>query len=91
MNSESTTPWSTEEFREILREIARTRMPFGRYGPEKHPPAGLPIRQLPLEYLLWMKERSFPRGRLGKLLESVCQIKEAGCGEILFAPGLSSD
>jgi len=68
-----------------LEEISRTRMPFGKYGPQAHPPGGVPIYDLPVEYLLWFKQKGFPRGRLGELLALVCQIKSDG-SEAVFQP-----
>ena len=34
-----------------LAEIEKTRMPFGKFGPKSFPPAGVPIYDLPAEYL----------------------------------------
>jgi uncharacterized protein (DUF3820 family) len=82
-------PDDAEAFRrelgEALAEIGRLRMPFGKYGPEKFPPAGVPIYDLPVEYLLWFRQKGFPRGRLGELLEMVLQIKLDGA-EAVFEP-----
>lgn len=74
-----------EGFREILSEIANTCMPFGRYGPEFFPPRGVPLFDLPPEYLQWFSQRGFPTGRLGELMEAVYEIKEAGM-DCLFDP-----
>jgi len=67
-----------EDFRRLLLEIGRTRMPFGKFGPKDYPPAGVPIMDLPPEYLGWFKASSFPKGRLGELMAIVCEIKETG-------------
>ena len=74
-----------EDFRNLLMEIHRTRMPFGMFGKEKYPPGSVPIYDLPEEYLLWFKQRSFPKGRLGELMAHVCEIKETGM-DSLFEP-----
>ena len=63
-----------EEFRAILGEIGNTSMPFGRFGPKDFPPRGLPIMDLPEEYLAWFQQRGFPNGRLGELLEVVSKM-----------------
>lgn len=68
-----------------MEEIGKTFMPFGKFGPLQHPPRGVPIYDLPVEYLLWFKHKGFPKGKLGKLLELVCQIKVDGA-EIVFEP-----
>ncbi len=65
-----------EDFRNLLTEIHRTHMPFGMFGKDKYPPRGVPIFDLPEEYLMWFKQREFPKGRLGELMAHVCEIKE---------------
>ena len=74
-----------EEFRELLVEIGDTNMPFGRFGPDHFPPRGLPIIDLPEEYLAWFQQRGFPNGRLGELLEVVWGIKDVGMDSV-FEP-----
>ena len=71
-----------EDFRNLLGEIGRMRMPFGKYGPAAVPPAGMPLHDLPGEYLIWFKERGFPKGRLGELMAVVCEIKEVGMDSV---------
>jgi uncharacterized protein (DUF3820 family) len=67
-----------------LAEIERTHMPFGRYGPERFPPRGMPLSRLPYEYLAYFARREFPRGRLGELMMIVYQLKCDGA-EAVFA------
>lgn len=67
-----------EEFRQLLVEIDATRMPFGKY-------AGMPLPDLPPEYLAWFAERGFPHGRLGELLAQVHEIKQVGM-DMVFDP-----
>lgn len=74
-----------EDFRNLLAEIGRTRMPFGKFGIKEYPPAGVPIMDLPPEYLAWFKERGFPKGRLGELLAQVQAVKEVGM-DAVFDP-----
>lgn len=74
-----------EDFRNLLIEIGKTWMPFGKFGPNNYPPRGVPIMDLPPEYLVWFKERGFPKGRLGELLEAVCDLKEVGM-DMVFEP-----
>jgi uncharacterized protein (DUF3820 family) len=71
-----------EDFRSLLVEIAATRMPFGKFGIKEYPPSGVPIMDLPEEYLLWFKERGFPKGRLGELMAQVCEIKAVGMDSV---------
>jgi uncharacterized protein len=56
---------------EYLIEIANMRMPFGKYK-------GRRIIELPEEYLLWFKNKGFPHGKLGLLLEMTLEIKIEG-------------
>lgn len=74
-----------DDFRNLLLEIGRTRMPFGKFGIKAYPPAGVPIMDLPPEYLAWFKERGFPKGRLGELLAQVQAVKEVGM-DAVFDP-----
>ena len=60
-------------------EIGRAFMPFGKFGPEKFPPRGVPLYDLPAEYLAWFATKGgFPRGRLGELMKIVYQMKVDG-------------
>jgi len=74
-----------EDFANLLMEIGRTYMPFGKFGPKHYPPRGVPITDLPPEYLAWFKERGFPKGQLGELLEQVFEIKQCGA-DMVFDP-----
>lgn len=74
-----------EDFRNLLGEIAAARMPFGKYGRKEYPPDGVPIHDLPIDYLVWFQERGFPKGRLGELMAAVFEIKACGMDEV-FEP-----
>jgi uncharacterized protein (DUF3820 family) len=71
-----------EDFRNLLAEIGRARMPFGKFGMQAYPPAGVPVMDLPLEYLAWFKQRGFPKGRLGELMAVVYEVKEVGMDKV---------
>jgi len=72
-----------EGMAEDLAEIAATRMPFGKFGPAHFPPRGVPIYDLPVEYLAWFARKDcFPKGRFGELLRIVHQMKVDGLDEI---------
>ncbi|MES2438135.1 MAG: DUF3820 family protein [Verrucomicrobiota bacterium] len=71
-----------EDFRNLLIEIGKTRIPFGKFGIKDYPPAGVPIMDLPIEYLCWFQERGFPKGRLGELMAQVCEIKSVGMDSV---------
>lgn len=57
--------------RQALLELAHYRMPFGKYK-------GRYLTDLPLPYLVWFRQRGFPEGKLGRLLESTLAVKENG-------------
>ena len=62
-----------------LQEIGALGMPFGKFGPEHYPPNGVPLYDLPVEYLGWFAAKGgFPKGRLGELLRIVYQMKVDG-------------
>ncbi len=71
-----------EDFRNLLVEIGKARMPFGKFGIKAYPPAGVPIMDLPVEYLIWFQQNGFPKGRLGELLAQVCEIKSVGMDSV---------
>jgi hypothetical protein len=78
MDEEQLRDWMAAD----LADIARTRMPFGKFGPE-HFPRGVPIYDLPVEYLAWFASRGgFPKGRLGEMLRMVHQMKVDGLDSI---------
>jgi len=74
-----------EDFKNLLEEIGATHIPFGKFGIKAYPPAGVPIMDLPEEYLAWFKERGFPKGRLGELMAQVFEIKAVGM-DLVFDP-----
>jgi uncharacterized protein len=75
-----------ERMRADLEEIGVTRMPFGKYGPQHFPPDGIPIYDIPAEYLGWFANKAgFPKGRLGELLRMVHQMKADG-SDMAFDP-----
>ncbi len=67
-------------------EIGRTCMPFGKFGPQHFPPNGIPIYDLPVEYLGWFASKAgWPKGKLGRLLKIVHQMKVDG-SDVIFDP-----
>lgn len=68
-----------QSMRADLDAIGRTFMPFGKFGPEHFPPQGIPIYDLPAEYLAWFASKAgWPKGQLGRLLQIVYQMKVDG-------------
>jgi hypothetical protein len=54
-----------------LIELAHYRMPFGKFK-------GRYLLDLPEPYLIWFKQKGFPPGKLGDLLQSMTEIKING-------------
>lgn len=55
----------------ILVELARYRMPFGKYE-------GRALLDLPQAYLTWFAQRGFPAGKLGELMALALEVKHNG-------------
>ena len=54
-----------------LIRIARETMPFGKYQ-------GKLIIDVPEEYLIWLKNKGWPEGKLGDWLELALEVKVNG-------------
>jgi uncharacterized protein (DUF3820 family) len=60
----------------VLVDIARWRMPFGKYQ-------GRRLLDLPEPYVVWFRGQGYPRGRLGMLMETLYDIKANGMEDLL--------
>ncbi len=63
---------------DILLELAKMKMPFGKYK-------GRLLIDLPEPYVVWFSRQGFPPGKLGEMLSTVYEIKANGL-EYLFEP-----
>ena len=63
--------------KKILIELVTMKMPFGKYE-------GRILLELPEPYLNWFKQKGFPKGRLGILLETLYEIKLNGLEQLLY-------
>ncbi len=61
---------------EILNDLIRTKMPFGKYK-------GRLICDLPEPYLVWFHSKGMPQGKLGMLLSTMYEIRLNGLEEII--------
>jgi uncharacterized protein len=59
-----------------LIKLAHSKMPFGKYQ-------GQYLSDLPEAYLVWFKQKGFPKGELGRLLQEVHEIKINGLEALL--------
>ena len=56
---------------EHLIELAHYKMPFGKYK-------GSYLVDIPEAYYVWFKQKGFPEGKLGRLLQEMMVIKVNG-------------
>ena len=59
-----------------LIKLAHAKMPFGKYE-------GRYLSDLPEAYLVWFKQKGFPKGELGRMLMEVQEIKLNGLEHLL--------
>lgn len=67
---------SYEPNKQVLIDIVTVKMPFGKY-------VGRVISDLPEAYLLWFRDKGFPPGKIGFLMENAFEIKANGLSPIL--------
>lgn len=60
-----------EQQRKQFLELANARMPFGKYKDRN-------LIDLPEYYLVWYKNKGFPKGKLGSQLQLIYEIKLNG-------------
>ena len=60
----------------LLLQLVQMKMPFGKYK-------GRVLCDLPEPYLVWFKQKGFPKGKLGILLETLYEIKLNGLEYLL--------
>lgn len=60
-----------------LIQLVKMKMPFGKYKDRF-------ICDLPVSYLEWFKREGFPKNKLGRLLETMYEIKLNGLEEMLI-------
>jgi uncharacterized protein (DUF3820 family) len=68
---------SPENQRAQLEKLANTRMPFGKYE-------GKLLVHLPEPYLVWYRQKGFPKGTLGEQLQLMLEIKINGLEELIY-------
>ena len=61
---------------QMLTELVRTRMPFGKYKNRI-------LCDLPEPYLVWFHQKGFPPGKIGMLLSALYEIRLNGLGYLL--------
>lgn len=66
-----------EGSREALIELANYKMPFGKYKGEY-------LIDIPEYYYAWFKQKGFPKGKLGAMMQQMHDIKINGLEEIIY-------
>ncbi|HEY8876533.1 MAG TPA: DUF3820 family protein [Roseateles sp.] len=61
---------------EDLPKLVTTAMPFGKHQ-------GVPIADLPSNYLAWFAREGFPQGQIGRLLALMHELDVNGLRELL--------
>lgn len=59
-----------------LEELANYKMPFGKYK-------GQYLVNIPEYYYVWFKQKGFPQGKLGNLMQEMYEIKLNGLEGLL--------
>ena len=60
-----------EDQKQFLLDLAKAKMPFGKFKDRF-------LIDLPDAYLVWFKNKGFPKGKLGLQLQSVYELKLNG-------------
>lgn len=59
-----------------LRNLAKTKMPFGKYK-------GYYLIDIPEYYLVWYRQKGFPKNKLGLQMQEILEIKTNGLEDII--------
>jgi uncharacterized protein len=78
MTNAETTSFASSNSGEHLKKLANMKMPFGKYK-------GVRLIDLPEPYVVWFAGKGFPQGELGRLLQTLYEIKLNGL-EYLVKP-----
>jgi len=60
----------------FLLQLANAKMPFGKFK-------GVFLIDLPEYYLIWYRNKGFPKGQLGQLMESAFEIRRNGLEDLV--------
>jgi len=61
----------------LLLDLVKMQMPYGKYK-------GYLICNIPESYLLWYKDKGFPKGKLGDLMATMFEIRVNGLEYLLM-------
>ena len=60
-----------------LIELAKYKMPFGKYKDQY-------LVDIPEFYYTWFRQKGFPKGKLGSMMQQMYEIKVNGLEEIVY-------
>jgi len=62
--------------KQFLVKLANTKMPYGKYK-------GTYMIDLPEHYVVWYRNKGFPKGQIGEMLATVYELKVNGLEELV--------
>lgn len=62
--------------KQFLLKLANTKMPYGKYK-------GRYIIELPEYYVVWYRNKGFPKGQIGEMLAAVYELKLNGLEDLV--------
>ena len=62
---------------QILKEICVEKMPFGKYE-------GWYLIDIPEYYIVWYRNKGFPKGVLGEQLQLIYELKANGLEDLIW-------
>lgn len=65
-----------DENQKHLIQLAHTKMPFGKYE-------GLYLIDIPEYYIVWYRNKGFPKGVLGEQLQLIYELKANGLEDLI--------
>ncbi|MCB0462476.1 MAG: DUF3820 family protein [Flavobacteriaceae bacterium] len=65
-----------DQSKQFLLKLANTKMPYGKYE-------GRYMIDLPEYYVVWYKNKGFPKGQIGEMLATVYELKVNGLEELV--------
>jgi uncharacterized protein (DUF3820 family) len=65
-----------DQSKQFLVKLANTKMPYGKYKDRY-------MIDLPEYYVVWYRNKGFPKGQIGEMLATVYELKVNGLEELV--------